>query len=57
MHLFTDSLYLRKGVTDWLPGWVARGWRRKDGELQTSDIAPPAPDGATGWHERFVQVF
>lgn len=21
-----------------------------DGEVQTSDIAPPAPDGATGWH-------
>jgi DMSO/TMAO reductase YedYZ molybdopterin-dependent catalytic subunit len=28
-----------------------------DGEVQTSDIAPVAPDGATGWHERFVQVF
>ena len=29
----------------------------KDGERQTSDRAAPAPDGATGWHERFVQVF
>lgn len=29
----------------------------QDGRLQTSDTAPPAPDGATGWHERFVQVF
>lgn len=27
------------------------------GELQTSDRARPAPDGATGWHERFVSVF
>lgn len=27
------------------------------GEVQTSDIAPPAPDGATGWHERFITVF
>lgn len=29
----------------------------KDGERQTPDRAAPAPDGATGWHERFVQVF
>ncbi|WP_249354048.1 molybdopterin-dependent oxidoreductase [Microbacterium sp. 2FI] len=27
------------------------------GEVQTSDIAPPAPDGATGHHERFITVF
>ncbi|WP_194410356.1 molybdopterin-dependent oxidoreductase [Microbacterium cremeum] len=29
----------------------------KDGQRQTPDRAAPAPDGATGWHERFVQVF
>ncbi|GAA1924403.1 molybdopterin-dependent oxidoreductase [Microbacterium aoyamense] len=28
-----------------------------DGEVQTSDRAHPAPDGATGWHERFITVF
>ncbi|MDZ8201023.1 molybdopterin-dependent oxidoreductase [Microbacterium sp. SSW1-59] len=27
-----------------------------DGETQTSDTAPPAPDGATGWHEVRVTV-
>lgn len=27
------------------------------GEVQTSDRAAPAPDGATGWHERFITVF
>jgi DMSO/TMAO reductase YedYZ molybdopterin-dependent catalytic subunit len=26
------------------------------GEVQTSDIAPPDPDGATGWHTRKVTV-
>ena len=26
------------------------------GEVQTSDIAPPEPDGATGWHTRKVTV-
>src|SRR4051794_8617076 len=38
VHLFTDSLYLRKGITEWLPGWIARGWRRKDGVLQNEDL-------------------
>jgi ribonuclease HI len=38
VHLFTDSQYLRKGITQWLPGWVARGWKRKDGELQNEDL-------------------
>jgi DMSO/TMAO reductase YedYZ molybdopterin-dependent catalytic subunit len=29
----------------------------KNGELQTETDADPAPDGATGWHEREVNVF
>jgi ribonuclease HI len=38
VHLFTDSQYLRKGITQWLPGWIERGWKRKDGELQNEDL-------------------
>jgi hypothetical protein len=29
----------------------------KAGEVQTESTAPPAPDGATGWHWRTVSVF
>lgn len=25
--LTSDSQYLVKGMTEWLPGWMARGWR------------------------------
>ena len=25
--LFTDSQYLRLGITEWLPDWKQRGWR------------------------------
>lgn len=25
--LTTDSTYVMKGLTEWLPGWKARGWR------------------------------
>jgi len=38
VELFTDSEYLRRGVTEWLPGWKARQWRRKGGELANVDL-------------------
>ena len=27
VQLFTDSQYLRKGITEWLPRWKKRGWQ------------------------------
>lgn len=30
VELFTDSQYLRQGITEWLQGWKARGWRTAD---------------------------
>ena len=27
VDLYTDSVYLRDGITRWLEGWKARGWR------------------------------
>ena len=27
VELWTDSQYLRQGITEWLAGWKARGWR------------------------------
>jgi ribonuclease HI len=28
--LFIDSQYVLKGMTEWLPGWKAKGWRTAD---------------------------
>ena len=28
--LYTDSQYVRQGITQWLPQWVARGWKTAD---------------------------
>jgi ribonuclease HI len=25
--LYTDSIYVRDGITQWLPNWIRRGWR------------------------------
>lgn len=30
VELYTDSKYLRDGITQWLPKWKANGWRRAD---------------------------
>lgn len=35
---FTDSQYLRRGVTEWLPGWQQRGWKRKSGALANVEL-------------------
>ncbi len=32
VELFTDSVYVGKGVSEWLPKWKANGWRRKEGK-------------------------
>jgi ribonuclease HI len=31
VQLVTDSAYVAKGITEWMKGWKARGWMRKEG--------------------------
>jgi ribonuclease HI len=31
VDLYTDSQYLRRGMTEWIPAWVRRDWRRANG--------------------------
>jgi ribonuclease HI len=30
VDVFTDSQYVRQGVTEWIHGWKARGWKTAD---------------------------
>jgi ribonuclease HI len=30
VRVYTDSEYVRRGITEWLPRWKARGWRTAD---------------------------
>ena len=32
--LVSDSEYLVKGMREWVPGWAARGWKRKGGTIE-----------------------
>jgi len=38
VELYTDSEYLKKGITEWMPNWRARRWRRKGGKLANVDL-------------------
>jgi ribonuclease HI len=38
VELFTDSEYLREGITKWISAWKARGWKKK---IKNKDL----------WHE------
>ncbi|MFO0944728.1 MAG: ribonuclease HI [Planctomycetota bacterium] len=31
VRLVTDSSYVAKGISEWMAGWKARGWKRKEG--------------------------
>ncbi len=56
VEMHTDSQYLRRGITEWLPGWIARGWRRKDGELQNEDLWRRLADAAARHDVRWTWV-
>lgn len=34
----SDSEYLVKGIRDWVPGWIERGWKRKGGVLENVEL-------------------
>ncbi len=45
--LFTsDSQYLIKGMREWVPGWIARGWRRKGGAIENLELWQRAVEAA-----------
>ncbi len=36
--LFTDSKYLKRGISEWMPNWRAKNWKRKGGKLANVDL-------------------
>jgi len=34
----SDSQYLVKGMSEWVEGWQARGWKRKGGALENLEL-------------------
>jgi ribonuclease HI len=48
VDLFTDSEYLRNGITKWIYGWKAKGWKK--GTIKNIDLWK-ALDGAASRHQ------
>jgi ribonuclease HI len=44
----TDSQYLVKGMTEWVHGWNARGWKRKGGTIENLELWYAALSEAAG---------
>lgn len=42
VEVVTDSTYVGRGLSEWLPKWKAQGWRRRDGkrlvEIKNEDL-------------------
>lgn len=49
--LYTDSQYLRQGITEWLPQWQARGWRTAAKQPVKNQALWQALEAAVGRHQ------
>lgn len=36
--IYTDSEYLKRGFTEWLPNWRRNNWKRKGGAVKNVDL-------------------
>lgn len=41
-EIFTDSEFWINVITKWAPGWAAKGWKKKGGEIKNLDLVEEA---------------
>jgi ribonuclease HI len=51
VDLYTDSQYVRQGVTEWIHGWKARGWKTADKKPVKNEDLWRALDEARNRHD------
>jgi ribonuclease HI len=51
LQIYTDSVYVQKGMTEWLASWKARGWRTSDKKPVKNDDLWQQLDGLAQQHE------
>jgi ribonuclease HI len=51
LKIYTDSVYVQKGMTEWIIGWKARGWRTSDKKPVKNDDLWQQLDGLAQAHE------
>ena len=50
VRLWCDSQYVVKGLSEWLPGWKRKGWRKADGQAVINADLWQALDGELRRH-------
>lgn len=38
VDLYTDSQYLMRGITEWMPKWLVKNWRGTNGPVANKDL-------------------
>jgi ribonuclease HI len=60
VELVTDSVYVGKGLTEWMPKWKANGWRRREGsrwaEVKNEDLWRQLDGLVTKHRVRFTHI-
>jgi ribonuclease HI len=54
--LVSDSEYLIKGMREWVPAWIARGWTRKGGAIENLELWRVLVDSARRHDVQFTWV-
>jgi ribonuclease HI len=50
-HVYTDSQYVQKGISEWMPNWKRRGWRTSAGAPVKNQDLWQALDAAVARHQ------
>jgi ribonuclease HI len=51
VEIYTDSEYVKKGMTEWIRGWKARGWKTADKKPVKNEDLWRALDAAAARHQ------
>lgn len=51
VRIYTDSVYVQKGMTEWISGWKARQWRTADKKPVKNDDLWKALDALASQHK------
>ena len=51
IQLYTDSKYVRDGITEWLPNWIRRGWKTASRKAVKNQDLWQRLNELTGQHE------
>jgi ribonuclease HI len=52
----SDSEYLVKGMTEWVPSWRSRGWKRKGGKIENLELWQKVLQAVEGHEVAWVWV-